>query len=865
MHTKGTFKPEEFERDIYKTWEEKKYFHAEVDKSKEPFCIIMPPPNVTSQAHIGHALDMTYQDVLTRFKRMQGKSALWLPGADHAALATEVKLVEKLKKEGKTKEQIGREAFDKEAWAWYNHYGDRIMTQFKTLGFSADWDRYHFTMDKTSTSAVLEAFIRLYDKGLIYRGTRQTHYCVSCKSVISDDEVVYSDEKGSMWHIRYPFADGSGYIVVATTRPETLFGDTAVAVNPKDKRYKKLVGKMLKLPLTTREIPIIADDYVEESFGTGMVKITPAHDPNDYEVGKRHNLELISVIDKEGKMSAVSGKEFEGLSIKDARAKVEKLLKEQGLLEKVEPYTHSVGHCERCKTPIEPMITEQWFVKMSELVKPAIKVVKDGGLKIYPKRFEKNYFHWLNNIQDWCISRQIWTGHRIPIYYCDKCKNVVASKNAPTKCEKCGCTHFTQDPDVLDTWFSSALWPFSTLGWPEKTEDFNYFYPTSVLVTAYDILTQWATKMVYMGFECAKDTPFRNCLIHGLVRDEQGRKMSKSLGNGIDPLEVSEKYGADALRLALVKDIALGIDTKFSMTKVDNSRAFLNKVWNASKFVSLHSSDVELVPIEEVKKDVKDKWMLYKLSHLIKTVTSNLEKFDIGMALSNIYNFIWNEFCDWYVELCKPSIFKGGEEKANTVSVLNFVFDKLLKLLHPFAPFVTEYIYQNIKTLDKSESIMIASFPTASNVSAFKKAYLEEEQRLEAIKLIRNIKAEAKIASNVRSLVYFSGELTNDAKDEIEKLATIVLTNERGAGRIVITSLGEFVLLDEKKDKGEIEKDLLAQIEKIKFEIERSQKMLSNPRFVEKAPQSLVEEEKRKLENNNLTFETLKSKLNSLK
>ena len=692
MFDKKSYEPSQFEDDIYKYWEDKNYFHAEVDKNKKPFCIIMPPPNVTSQAHIGHALDCTYQDVLTRYKRMQGYSALWLPGSDHAAIATENKIVAKLAKEGKTKEMIGRQAFDKEAWDWYNYYGNRIMNQFKKMGFSADWERYRFTMDAQSTKAVLEAFIRLYNKGYIYRGTRQTHWCTTCKSVISDDEVEFSDEAGFMWHIRYPYADGSGYITVATTRPETLFGDTAVAVNPKDKRYKKIVGKMLKLPLTDREIPIIADDYVESDFGTGMVKITPAHDPNDYLVGQRHNLDFIQVIDKEGKITSEAGKRYEGLSIKEARQKVEDDLKDAGLLEKKEPYKHSVGHCYRCKTPIEPMLTEQWFVKMSELVKPAIKVVKDGELKIHPKRFEKNYFHWLENIQDWCISRQIWTGHRIPIYYCDKCHKPVASAEMPKACE-CGCTSFTQDPDVLDTWFSSALWPFSTLGWPNKTAELEYFYPTTVLVTAYDILTQWATKMVYMGFECAGATPFKNCLIHGLVRDELGRKMSKSLGNGIDPLEVAKTHGADALRIALIKDMAMGMDSRFSMQKVDNAKGFINKIWNASKFVALHSNDVDLLDISKAKKEAKDKWILTKLSKLIKVVTGNLDKYDASVALTNIYNFAWNDFCDWYIELCKPSIYRGGEDKQNTVSILSYVFENILKFLHPFIPNVTEYIY----------------------------------------------------------------------------------------------------------------------------------------------------------------------------
>jgi len=866
MFNKSSYQPKEFEKDIYKEWEEKKYFHAQSDSSKKPFAITMPPPNVTSQAHIGHALDGTMQDILIRFKRMQGYESAWMPGADHAALATEHKLVEKLRNEGKTKEQIGREAFDKEAWAWYNHYGDRIMTQFKEMGFSADWERYRFTMDEHSTKAVLESFIRLYNKGYIYRGSRQTHWCTHCKSVISDDEVVFSDEKGSMWHIKYPFADGSGHIVVATTRPETLFGDLAVAVNPEDKRYKKIVGKMLNLPLTDKQIPIIADSYVEKDFGTGMVKITPAHDPNDYEVGKRHNLGFIAVIDKDGILNENAGK-YAGLSIKDARVKVEEDLKALGLLEKVEPYSHSVGHCERCKTAIEPMITEQWFVKMSELVKPAIETVKKGEMKIYPKRFEKNYFHWLENIQDWCISRQIWTGHRIPIYYCDKCNTVTASIGTPEKCSKCGHNHFTQDPDVLDTWFSSALWPFSTLGWPNKTKDFETFYPTSVLVTAYDILTQWVTKMVYMGFECAGKVPFKNVLIHGLVRDEQGRKMSKSLGNGIDPLEVADKYGADALRIALVKDIALGIDSRFSMTKVENASGFINKIWNASKFVSLHSQDVELLDIKKVKLEAKDKWMLTKLSNIIKTVTGNLEKFDLGLALNNIYNFAWNEFCDWYIELCKPSIYKGGESKQHTVSVLAFVLDNILKLLHPFIPYVTEYIYQNMKPLsNKTESIMIAEFPKTFSVASYKQEYIKQDQIVETIKMIRNAKTEAKLPSNARPEVYFKdvASLGNSA-EEISKLACITFVEQNGEGKIIYTNLGEFVLLDQKKDKVEVIKELEEQIKKVTFEVERSQKMLSNARFVEKAPKELVETEKTKLETNTTLLDNLNKKLNSLK
>ena len=863
MKNEKGYNAKAFEQSIYKFWEDNKFFSAKVNKEKTPFTIIMPPPNVTSQAHIGHALDMTLQDILIRYKRMKGFEALWLPGADHAAIATEVKLVEKLKNEGKTKEMIGREAFDKEAWDWYNYYGNRIMTQFKHMGFSADWDRYRFTMDEKSTNAVLEAFIKLYNKGMIYRGIRQTHWCTKCKSVISDDEVIYSDEKGHMYHIRYPFADGSGHIIVATTRPETLFGDEAVAVNPTDKRYEKIVGKMLKLPLTDREIPIIADSYVEKSFGTGMVKITPAHDPNDYEVGKRHNLRVLQAIDKTGHLTNITGK-FEGLTVLDAREKVIEELQSQGLIEKIEDYTHSVGHCERCKTAIEPMITEQWFVKMSELVKPAIKVVKTGDMKIYPKRFEKNYFHWLENIQDWCISRQIWTGHRIPIYYCDKCGEVIASKKMPSVCPKCGSTHLHQDPDVLDTWFSSALWPFSTLGWPEKTPELEYFYPTTVLVTGFDILTQWVTKMVYMGFECAGQKPFENVLIHGLVRDELGRKMSKSLGNGVDPLEMTEKYGADALRIALVKDMALGIDTRFKTVKMDNASGFINKIWNASKFVSMHASGETLLPINQVELEDKDKWMLYKLDNMIKTLSRNMDKYDIGIALTNIYNFAWEDFCDWYIELAKASIFAGGKKKQNTVSVLSYVFDKILKMLHPFIPFVTEYIYQRLPKIGgEHESIMMEAFPESIKVAKYKVAYLDIEKVIDVIKKLRGLKTESGIPSSKKAnIAVVASDNVIANKEIIEKTVCANLVfDQKGTGKSVICEFGEFTIIEDQIDSAELIKTLTADIEKVKFEIARSEKMLSNPGFVAKAPAAMIENEKVKLEKNKGILVSLENKL----
>ena len=863
MNTKQSYNPTDWESEIYSLWEKNNAFHADENSKKPPYTIIMPPPNVTSQAHIGHAMDMTLQDVLIRYKRMHGYNCLWQPGTDHAAIATEIKIVEKLRNEGKTKEQIGRKEFDKIAWEWYDYYGNKILNQFHKLGFSADWERYRFTMDKQSTNAVLTAFINLFNKGLIYRGKRQTNWCVKCNSVISDDEVEYEDESGSMWHIRYPYADGSGYIVVATTRPETLFGDTAVAVNPDDKRYKKIVGKMLNLPLTNRQIPIIADSYVEKDFGTGMVKITPAHDPNDYEVGKRHNLEVLTVIDKNGKLTEVAGK-FSGLTIKEGREKAVAELKELGLLEKIEPYSHSVGHCYRCHTAIEPMITEQWFVAMKELVKPAIKAVETGELVIHPKRFEKNYFHWLKNIQDWCISRQIWTGHRIPIYYCDKCGHTIAAREMPNKCPKCGATKFSQDPDVLDTWFSSSLWPFSTLGWPEKTKVFEKFYPTDCLVTGFDILTQWVTKMVYMGYECAGKTPFRHTLIHGLVRDEKGRKMSKSLGNGVDPLEVSEKYGADCLRLALTKDLSMGMDTRYSDTKIDTSRAFINKLWNASKFISMHSQDEQVLSLDKTELKAQDKWIIYKLAKLVKNVDANFDKFDLGVALTNIYNFVLDDFCDYYIEFSKPSIFAGGKDKTNAVSVLNFVLENVLKLLHPYIPFVTEYIYQNSKQINPNgELLMTSDAPQEFSAKKYEQGYALTEKIIDAIKKLRQLKVENNIASNKKPKIAIE-EQAKQFADVISKLAGAELVVAPVEGKFVMTEFGKMGLVEENIDKDELKKQIVAQIEKLDFEIKRSSGMLSNPRFVEKAPAALVDAEKTKLKSNQDKKVELESKLKTL-
>ncbi len=865
MNRQQSYNPTEWENSIYKLWEDSGAFHADENSTKPSYSVIMPPPNVTGQAHMGHAIDGTLQDILVRYKRMQGYNVLWQPGTDHAAIATEEKLVEKLRSEGKTKEEIGRAEFDKLAWEWYNKFGNRIVTQFKRLGFSADWQRYRFTMDKTSTNAVLTAFINLYNKGLIYRGKRQTNWCVHCKSVISDDEVEYKQEDGSMWHIKYPFADGSGYITVATTRPETLFGDTAVAVNPNDKRYKKLVGKLLNLPLTDRQIPIIADEYVDEAFGTGMVKITPAHDPNDYEVGKRHNLEIISVISKEGKLTDVAGR-FAGLGLEEGRTAVVAELKKQGLLLKVEPHAHNVGHCYRCHTTIEPMITEQWFVAMKDLVKPAIKAVKSGELQIHPKRFEKNYFHWLENIQDWCISRQIWTGHQIPIYYCKNCGEVVADRQMPKSCPKCASTHLVQDQDVLDTWFSSALWPFSTLGWPEKTKELQKFYPTNCLVTGYDILTHWVTKMIYMGYECVGDTPFRHVLLHGLMRDPIGRKMSKSLGNGVDPLDVAEKYGADALRIYLVKDMALGIDAKYNETKIESARGFINKLWNASKFISMHSAEQKIQDIAGVNLSAADKWILSKLSALINVVNSNFEALELGVALTNIYNFVLDDFCDWYIELSKPAIFADANQKAAALAVLNYVLVCVLKLLHPFVPYVTEYIYQNSAQLNADGKLLISQ-PAAEafDASFCEDGSIETEKVIETIKALRALKVDNNIAANKKPVVSCT-KAAEPYASLINKLAVVELDkNAQGDGATVITGLGKFTLQAEKVDAVALASSLKSQIEKLQAEIERSSGMLSSSGFVSKAPASLIEKEKIKLADNTAKLAELEEKLKFIK
>ncbi len=735
-----TYDPKGLEDRLYQKWLDRKYFHAEPNPNKKPFTIVIPPPNVTGQLHMGHALDETMQDILIRFKRMQGYETLWQPGTDHAAIATEVKVIEKLKEQGIEKDEIGREEFLKHAWAWKEEYGGKIINQLKKLGASADWDRERFTMDEGCSKAVEEVFIRLYEKGYIYKGSRIINWCPVCQTSISDAEVEHEDQDGFFWHINYPVVGEEGqFVEIATTRPETLLGDTAVAVNPEDERYQHLVGKMLKLPLTGRTIPVIADEYVDREFGTGCVKITPAHDPNDFEVGKRHNLAEINILNDDATINELGGK-YAGMDRYEARKAIVKDLEELGLLVKVVPHSHSVGTHDRCKTTVEPMIKPQWFVKMDELAKPAIEALKNGSLQFVPDRFDKIYLHWLENIRDWCISRQLWWGHRIPAYYCDECGEVVVAKEMPKVCPKCGCTHLTQDEDTLDTWFSSALWPFSTLGWPEKTPELEYFYPTDVLVTGYDIIFFWVIRMVFSALEQTGEVPFHHVLIHGLVRDSQGRKMSKSLGNGIDPLEIIEQYGADALRLTLITGNAPGNDMRFYMERVESSRNFANKVWNASRFIMMNLEKAEVPETIDLNSLTgADKWILSKVNTLAKVVTENMEKYELGIAVQKVYDFIWEEFCDWYIEMVKPRLYSDEDTtKAAALWTLRTVLANALKLLHPYMPFVTEEIYCTL--LPQEESIMISSWPEYKAEWEFAADEKAVETIKEAVRGIRNVR-----------------------------------------------------------------------------------------------------------------------------
>ena len=837
-----TYDPKGLEERLYQKWLDNKYFHAEVNRDKKPFTIVMPPPNVTGQLHMGHALDETMQDILIRFKRMQGYEALWQPGTDHAAIATEVKVIEKLKEQGINKEDLGREEFLKHAWAWKEEYGGKIINQLKKLGASADWDRERFTMDEGCSKAVKEVFIRLYEKGYIYKGSRIINWCPVCQTSISDAEVEHEDQDGFFWHINYPIVGEEGrFVEIATTRPETLLGDTAVAVNPEDERYKDLIGKMLKLPLTDREIPVIADEYVDKEFGTGCVKITPAHDPNDFEVGKRHNLEEINIMNDDATINDLGGK-YAGMDRYEARKAMVKDLEELGLLVKVVPHSHSVGTHDRCGTTVEPMIKPQWFVRMKEMGEAAIKTLQDGNLTFVPERFDKIYMHWLENIRDWCISRQLWWGHRIPAYYCDNCGETVVARELPSVCPKCGCEHLTQDEDTLDTWFSSALWPFSTLGWPDNTEELNYFYPTDVLVTGYDIIFFWVIRMVFSGLEQTGKTPFHHVLIHGLVRDSQGRKMSKSLGNGIDPLEVIDKYGADALRLTLMTGNAPGNDMRFYWERVEASRNFANKVWNASRFIMMNLEKAE-VP-QEIDLNAltgADKWILSKVNKLAEEVTENMDKYELGIAVQKVYDFIWEEFCDWYIEMVKPRLYNEEDTtKAAALWTLKTVLGNALKLLHPYMPFITEEIYCTLRPEEESIGM---------NVPPSKKAKVFVVSEDEAI---RETFENGKVFFG--TLGYASEVVVQADKAGIDEDAVSAVTSKA----VIYMPFAELVDIEKEVER------LHKEEEKLNKELARVKGMLSNERFVSKAPESKVAEEKAKLEKYTNMMEQVKERLKQL-
>lgn len=866
------YNPSEIEGRLYRKWLDNKYFHAQVNKDKKPFTIVMPPPNITGQLHMGHALDNTLQDILIRFKRMQGYEALWVPGTDHASIATEAKIVEAMRKEGITKEEIGRDEFLKRAWDWKAEYGGRIVSQLKKIGSSADWDRERFTMDEGCSKAVKEVFVNLYNKGQIYKGERIINWCPKCLTSISDAEVEYEDQAGHFWHLRYPLSDGSGYIEMATTRPETMLGDTAVAVNPNDDRYKDMVGKTVVLPIVHREIPIIADEYVEMEFGTGVVKITPAHDPNDFEVGLRHSLPVINVLTEDAKIVDDYPK-YAGMDRYEAREAIVKDLEAEGALVKIEDYSHNVGTCYRCHTTVEPRVSKQWFVKMKELAAPAIEAVKNGDTKFVPEHFDKTYFHWLEGIKDWCISRQLWWGHRIPAFYCDECGEMVVTKEESAVCPKCG-KPMRQDPDTLDTWFSSALWPFSTLGWPEKTPELEYFYPTDVLVTGYDIIFFWVVRMMFSGLEHMGEVPFKNVLIHGLVRDSQGRKMSKSLGNGIDPLEVIDKYGADALRLTLVTGNAPGNDMRFYWERVEASRNFANKVWNASRFIMMNLDKAEDKKVSLDELTPADKWILSKLNTLAEDVTENMENFDLGVAVGKIYDFIWEEFCDWYIEMVKPRLYNDADTtKAAALYTLKTVLIESLKLLHPYMPFITEEIFCNLQ--DDEESIMISEWPVYKEEYNFPVEENAIETIKEAVRGIRNMRTSMNVAPSRKakvyvvsqdaalreifengkvffaSLGYASEVIIQDGKDGIDSDAvSVVIPN----GTIYMPFAE---LVDIAK---EIER-LEAEEKRLTGELARVNGMLSNERFVSKAPAAKIQEEKDKLEKYTQMMEQVKERL----
>ena len=872
-----TYNPADIEDRLYEKWLKGKYFHAEVNRSKKPFTIVMPPPNITGQLHMGHALDNTMQDILIRYKRMQGYEALWQPGTDHAAIATEVKVIDKLKKEGIDKADLGREGFLKECWKWRDEYGTRIVKQLHKLGSSADWDRERFTMDQGCSEAVLEVFVKLYEKGYIYKGSRIINWCPVCQTSISDAEVEHVEQDGFFWHINYPVVGEPGrFVEIATTRPETMLGDTAVAVNPEDERYQDIVGKMLKLPLTDREIPVIADAYVDKEFGTGCVKITPAHDPNDFEVGKRHDLEEIVILNDDATISAEGP--YQGMDRYEARKAIVADLEKQGLLVKVVPHSHNVGTHDRCKTTVEPMVKQQWFVRMEEMAKPAIEALKDNSLRFVPESFGKTYLHWLEGIRDWCISRQLWWGHRIPAYYCQDCGKIVVSREEPHTCPQCGGSAFKQDEDTLDTWFSSALWPFSTLGWPEHSQDLDYFYPTDVLVTGYDIIFFWVIRMVFSGIEQTGKLPFHTVLIHGLVRDSQGRKMSKSLGNGIDPLEVIDKYGADALRMTLITGNAPGNDMRFYWERVENSRNFANKVWNASRFIMMNiekAPDVTGVSLDSLT--MADRWILSKVNTLTKDVTENLDKYELGIALQKVYDFIWEEFCDWYIEMVKPRLYNEDDTtKAATVWTLRTVLIQALKLLHPFMPFLTEEIFCNLQ--EEEETIMVSQWPLYRAEWNYSAEETSTQTIKEAVRAIRGVRTAMNVPPSKKATVYvvsedqgllgifehsksffatlgYAGEvmLQMDKTGIAEDAVSAVIP-----GAVIYMPFADLVDIDKEIERLQGEEKRLA------GELARSNGMLNNEKFVSRAPEAKIAEEKAKLQKYTQMMEQVKARLAQL-
>ena len=856
------YNPSEIEDRLYHKWLEKKYFHAEVNRDKKPFTIVMPPPNITGKLHMGHALDNTMQDIIIRFKRMQGYEALWIPGTDHASISTEVKVTNALKEEGIDKHELGREGFLKRTWEWKKEYGGTITSQLKKIGSSCDWDRERFTMDEGCSKAVQEVFIKLYEKGLIYKGSRIVNWCPVCNTSISDAEVEHEEQAGHFWHINYPVAGEPGrYVEIATTRPETLLGDSALAVNPDDERYTDLVGKEVELPLTDRTIPIIADPYVDKEFGTGVVKITPAHDPNDFEVGKRHNLPEINILNDDATINNLGGK-YAGMDRYEARKAMVADLDALGLLVRVEDHTHNVGTHDRCKTTVEPMIKQQWFVKMDELIKPAVEGVKNGDIELIPASMDKTYYNWTDNIRDWCISRQLWWGHRIPAYYCKDCGEMTVSRETVCTCPKCGSTNVEQDPDTLDTWFSSALWPFSTLGWPDKTPELDYFYPTDVLVTGYDIIFFWVIRMIFSGYEHMGKKPFGKVLFHGLVRDDQGRKMSKSLGNGIDPLEVIDKYGADALRYTLITGNAPGNDMRFYWSRVEASRNFANKVWNASRFIMMNDPDNKIKATDARPANLTDadKWILSKMNGLIKEVTDNMDKYELGIAVAKLNDFIWEEFCDWYIEMVKPRLYNDADEtKTAAIWTLKTVLIDALKLLHPYMPFITEEIFCNIQ--DEEESIMISSWPVydeANNFAAEEKAI---ETIKEAVRNIRNLRADMNVAPSRKALVYVvtaSEDVKNIFNNSLGFFGTLAYASEvkvqadkagipDDAVSTVIPDAVIYIPFAELVDVDKEIERLKKEEGRLQGEIKRCNGMLNNEKFTSKAPQAKIDEEKAKL------------------